>query len=251
MSSVFNSAMRLDMYSYSSTMTSCSWRRSFSLLCRMGLSGVRPDVVCYSSALSSFESTDSDWQHAGSALSMMFLRRVAINEVCGNAAIKALDPQWRVALEMSASAFTGLKLAKGVASLISERHDGMWPGCLALLEMHGNRDVFSIGAAMMELQMQQEWHLALNLLQQAFFRSVQADGYVHSLAVVTASTRTWETQLRVVKVVDASNRWFCDSCFCRPISGARGCPCKVRVLRDSRDSGRCQPFVEHTPGGMW
>ncbi|CAE7329593.1 rluD [Symbiodinium microadriaticum] len=199
MSSVFNSAMRLDMYSYSSTMTSCSWQRSFSLLGRMGLSGVRPDVVCYSSALSSFESTDSDWQHAGSALSMMFLRRVAINEVCGNAAIKALDPQWRVALEMSASAFTGLKLAKGVASLISERHDGMWPGCLALLEMHGNRDVFSIGAAMMELQMQQEWHLALDLLQQAFFRSVQADGYVHSLAVVTASTRTWELGVALAK----------------------------------------------------
>ena len=192
--------MRLDVYSYSATMTSFSWRRSFRLLGQMGLSVVRPDVVCYSSALSSFESGDStDWQHAGSALSVMFSQRVTINEACSKAAIKALSPQWRVALEMSeASALKGLKLDKGVASLVAERHDGMWPGCLTLLEMPESRDVFSVGAAMMDLQMQQEWHLALDLFQQASFRSVQADSYVHSLNVVTASARSWETQLNAL-----------------------------------------------------
>eukprot|EP00439_Symbiodinium_sp_Y106_P079203 s1820_g17.t3 len=194
MSCLFISTMRLDVYSYSATMTSFSWRRSFRLLGQMGLSVVRPDVVCYSSALSSFESGDStDWQHAGSALSVMFSQRVTINEACSKAAIKALSPQWRVALEMSeASALKGLKLDKGVASLVAERHDGMWPGCLTLLETPESRDVFSVGAAMMDLQMQQEWHLALDLFQQASFRSVQADSYVHSLNVVTASARSWE-----------------------------------------------------------
>ncbi|CAE7748950.1 rluC [Symbiodinium sp. CCMP2592] len=194
MSGLFVSTMRLDLYSYSATMTSFSWRRSFRLLGQMGLSGVRPDVVCYSSALSSFESGDStDWQHAGSALSVMFSQRVTTNEACSKAAIKALSSQWRVALEMSeASALQGLKLDKGVASLIAERHDGMWPGCLTLLETPESRDVFSIGAAMMDLQMQHEWHLALDLFQQASFRSLQADSYVHSLAVVTASARRWE-----------------------------------------------------------
>ena len=190
LSSAFAPTMLPDLFSYSATMTSLPWHRSVELLCHLPLWGMRPDVVCFSSALSGDEALP--WQQAGRVLWLMSSQRVVANKVCGNSAMKALGRQWVLALEMFR---VWHRRPLKLSSLISELH-GEWARCLQLLvEAREYKDVFSMGAAMMELQTQQQWHLALGLVQQAVLHNLQPDSYVQSLSMTAPIAHgMWETR---------------------------------------------------------
>ena len=193
MSGMYTSVLLLDVFSYTASMSLLSWRRSTGLLSQMRLRGLKPDVVCFSSTLSADEALP--WQQASKILGAMSLQGVLTNEVCCNAATAALGQQWEVAL--AAFQVWQAWLSLSLVSIVSELR-GAWTRCLELVTKTQERQsVFSKGALMMELQMQQQWHLALSQFQFATLGGLKPDSYLRSLSVTApASARMWETSLK-------------------------------------------------------
>ncbi|CAJ1386434.1 unnamed protein product [Effrenium voratum] len=175
------------------------WQTALALLGRCRRLSVQADVVSFSAALSACEKGEAPWPMALQLLEAMTDQAVVPDVICLNAAISA--SHWPVALHllrcMGQKRLRPTRTSYNAA--ISSCADGSeWQRALLLLA-RCRPDAVGFGSAMVALEREALWPLALHLLAASEKRSACDAVCFHNALTVCSAAKRWRECLGVLE----------------------------------------------------